>query len=65
MMLAVRMLLYFVFSNLAGRGFIIFDQAADSVTFQVTDLAVFIAGIVGFAATFLWSRIAKARGGKT
>jgi uncharacterized membrane protein len=65
MFLYVRMILYFVFSAFSGTGIAIYDSAAGTITFQIDDLARLITGIVGFVATFVASRIASARGGKT
>jgi hypothetical protein len=65
MMLAIRMGLYLIFGAMAGQGLVVYDQVAGTVTFEVEHLAIGLAGLAGYAATFITSRIAKARGGKT
>ena len=65
MALAVRMILYFAFSTLANQGFVLFDQAAGTVSFQIEDVIMLATGLAGFIATFAWSRWSKAHGGKT
>ena len=65
MSLYIRMALYLVFGVLAGQGLIVFDQSAGTVTFRVEDLALLASGGVGFVATFIASRVAAMRGGKT
>lgn len=65
MLLALRMVLYFVCGNLAGTGLILFDQTAGTVTFQIDNIANFLIGTVGFGGTFAWSRFIKRTGGQT
>lgn len=65
MALYVRMGLYLLFGVIAGNGLGVYDQAAGTITFNVNDLEPLITGIVGYGATFVWSRVAKAKGGKT
>lgn len=65
MMLFIRMVLYAVFAALAGQGVLLFDDAAGTVTFRVEDLALLIGGAAGYVLTFIGSRIAKAKGGRT
>jgi len=57
------MLLYFAFTTLANQGFVLFDQAAGVVSFKIEDVVMIATGLAGFVATFLWSRVAKAKGG--
>ncbi|WP_043827923.1 hypothetical protein [Cereibacter sphaeroides] len=63
--LSIRMALYFVFSFLAGQGLVVFDAPSGRVTFDLESVAVLLTGLAGFAVTFVASRVAKARGGKT
>ncbi len=65
MMLYIRMALYLVSGLLAGQGLAIFDADAGTVTLKIEDLAVALSGLLTFAGTFLASRVAKSRGGKT
>lgn len=65
MTLYIRMALYFLFGNLSGSAGFNFDSYSGHVTISVDDLAAAIAGIIGFVGTFLVSRLAKKRGGKT
>mgnify|MGYP001555892888 CR=1 FL=1 len=65
MIVVIRVALYFLFGALSGTGWLHFDQNAGTVTVYVDDLSIALVGIGGTAATFFWSRIAKARGGKT
>lgn len=65
MALFVRMALYFLFGSLAGQGWLHFDQVTGIVTIDVNHLGPLLVGLGGTVATFAWSRIAKARGGKT
>ena len=65
MALYIRMALYLVFGVLAGQGLVVFDQEAGTVTFRVEDLAVIVTSLVGYAATFWASRLAKRKGGAT
>lgn len=65
MMLYIRMALYLVSGLLAGQGLAIFDADAGTLTLKIEDLAVALSGLAAFAGTFLASRVAKVRGGKT
>ena len=65
MALAIRMILYFVFGSLAGQGWLEFDQVTGIVTIDVNHIGPLLVGAGGTVATFIWSRIAKAKGGKT
>ena len=65
MTLFIRMGLYFIFGNLAALGYLDFDQITGTVTIEVNNLAPTLIGVAGYAATFVWSRIAKKRGGAT
>ena len=65
MFLYVRMALYFVFAWLAGFGFGELDQAGSYFTVSLDQVAEIIVGVIGFIGTYLASRVAKARGGKT
>lgn len=65
MFLYIRMALYFAFSWMAGLGYGEMDQAGGTFTISLDQSAQVLAGIGGFVATFIASRIAAARGGKT
>lgn len=65
MALAIRMGLYWAFTMLSAQGLILFDEGAQTVTFKVDDVVLFLTGVVGYLGTFAWSRISKARGGAT
>ena len=65
MALAIRMILYAISAFLSGYGFASFDSSQGLLTINVDQLASILAGGVVFVGTFVGSRIAKARGGKT
>lgn len=65
MSLAIRMILYALSAFIAGMGWASFDEGAGTLTVNLDDLVTVIAGALTFAGTFIASRIAKARGGKT
>lgn len=65
MQLFVRMALYYAFGALSGVGWLHWDASAGTVTIYVDEAAPALIGMVGFGATFAWSRIAKRRGGAT
>ena len=65
MTLYIRMGLYFLFAALSSQGLVVFDQDAGSVTFSIEDVTLILSGALGFLVTYVTSRIAKARGGKT
>ena len=65
MLLFVRMGLYYMFAALSGAGFLQWDSLTGTATIYVDDLAPAVIGLLGFVGTFVWSRVAKARGGKT
>lgn len=65
MLLYVRMALYFLGGWLSGLGFASFDEGTNDLTVNLDDFAVFMSGVLINVGTFIWSRIVKARGGKT
>ncbi|UWR36134.1 hypothetical protein [Sulfitobacter sp. W074] len=65
MALAIRMILYAASAFIAGLGWASFDEAAGTITVNIDDIVTIIAGALTFAGTFIASRLAKARGGKT
>ena len=65
MALLIRMGLYLIFGALAGAGIGSFETDSGSYSVNADDLATVLLGLAGYAATFVWSRIAKARGGAT
>jgi hypothetical protein len=65
MFLFVRMALYFVFAGLAGFGFGELDTTGSYFTVSLDQAAEIIVGVIGFIGTYIASRVAKARGGKT
>jgi len=65
MSLYIRMGLYLVFGVLAGQELVIFDQETGIVSFKVDDLLIIGTALIGYFATFLSSRVSKAKGGAT
>ena len=65
MFLYLRMALYLIFGVLAGQGLVVFDAEVGTVTFRIEDALTAGTAIVGFVGTFITSRIAAAKGGKT
>ena len=65
MMLYIRMVLYLIFGVMAGQGLVVFDAVEGTVTFKVEDALIAGTAIVGFVGTFITSRVAAAKGGKT
>ena len=63
--LFVRMALYFVFAWLAGFGFGELDPDGSYFTVSLDQATEIIVGVIGFIGTYIASRVAKARGGKT
>ena len=63
--LALRMIAYLAFGALAGAGVGSFETDSGSYSVNVDDLVTVVIGLAGYAGTFIVSRIAKARGGKT
>ena len=63
--LALRMIAYLAFGALAGAGIGSFENATGDFTVNADDLVTVLVGLVGYAGTFIASRIAKARGGHT
>ncbi|WP_375264132.1 hypothetical protein [Palleronia sp.] len=63
--LVIRMLLYPIAGWIAGTGFATFDRATGLLTFDVSNIAQILAGLVIYAVAWIWSRIASARGGVT
>lgn len=65
MALATRMILYAVSAFLSGYSFAAFDSSAGTLIINVDQLAAIITGSLVFIGTFIGSRIAKRRGGRT
>lgn len=65
MTLYIRMFLYLIFGWLAGQGFILMDDINGTISVRVDDISLMLSGLLGFIGTYIGSRIAKARGGKT
>ena len=63
--LFIRMVLYLAFAGLAGAGIGSFENATGDYSVNADDLVTVIVGLAGYAGTFIASRFAKARGGKT
>ncbi|WOI54945.1 hypothetical protein [Palleronia sp. LCG004] len=61
----IRMAIYFACAWLSGQGVAVHDPVAGTITFQVESIAAALTGFVGYALTFIASRIFKARGGST
>ena len=65
MALALRMGLYALFAALGGYEFATFNEASGDLTIHAESVIELLIYAGGFVATFLGSRWAKARGGKT
>jgi hypothetical protein len=63
--LVIRMLLYPIAGWIAGTGIADFDRATGLLTFDMGNLAQLLAGLAIYALTWVWSRVASARGGIT
>lgn len=61
MSLAIRMVLYALFTTLSNQGVDIYNPETDEITFRVEDLALVLSGITGFVLTFVSSRFAKVK----
>ena len=62
--LAVRMIfLYPFFAWLASQGVGAHDAEAGTFVIQIDNVAQLIVGLLGYAATFVSSRLAKKKGG--
>lgn len=61
MMLAIRMVLYFLSALLAGQGLAVYDPEAGTITFEIESLALALGGVVTFAGTFVVSRFSRQR----
>lgn len=65
MALAFRMGLYALFAALAGAEIGSFNDATGDYTINVRDVLDLLLYALGFVGTFISSRWAKARGGRT
>lgn len=66
MMLYIRMVLYAIFAGIAGQELgLDFNQTTGMISFHVDDAAKIVTGVLGYVLTFVASRYASARGGKT
>lgn len=63
--LVFRLLLYPLAGAIAGWGFATFDRTEGLLVIDVNAAATVLAGLAIWAATVVWSRIVKARGGAT
>lgn len=61
MLLAVRMVLYFLFPLVASQGLAVWDEEAGTLTLHVENLTAAIVGLLGFIGTFIASRFAVKR----
>lgn len=61
MSLAIRMVLYALFSALATAGLVDFNAQTGDVAFNVYSLEAIVIGFVGYTVTFLTSRFAKVK----
>lgn len=59
MTLAIRMILYFCSSFLAGMGVAVFNEDAGTLTLNLEQVTSIISGALVFVATFVASRFAK------
>lgn len=65
MALFIRMGLYLIFGATTGIGIWEVDHVAGTLIVDIEALTSVLTGLGGFAATFVASRYAKSRGGKT
>lgn len=65
MTLAIRMALYAFFSSLGTISWLAWNPVTGVLTVQVDGLAQASIAYAAFLATFLWSRVAKRKGGVT
>lgn len=63
--LFIRLALYWLAGNISAVGWMTFDRAAGTLTVNLNSLSIVMAGVLVAAATWLWSRVAKSRGGMT
>ena len=63
--LFIRMILYAVSAFVGGYEFATFDEAAGTLTLDLEGVGLVIGAGLTFVGTFIASRWAKARGGKT
>lgn len=61
MSLAIRMVLYALFSALATAGLVDFNAETGDVAFNIYSIEAVAIGIVGYMTTFLASRFAKVK----
>jgi hypothetical protein len=61
MSLAIRMVLYALFSGLATVGLISFDSATGDVGFNIYSIEAIVVGVVGYIVTFAVSRFASVK----
>lgn len=65
MTLIIRMVLYFVLASVGTISWLDWDPVTGILSVHVEGAAQAIVAYAGFVATFVVSRIAKRRGGKT
>ena len=63
--LYIRLGLIALAGAFADQGLAIYDPVAETLTFRVSDLTALGTGVVLFAGTYVWSRVAKGKGGVT
>lgn len=63
--LGLRILMFNLAGGLAALGLVSWDAQAGVVAIDLQALSLTLAGLVTTAVTFMWSRIAKRKGGAT
>jgi hypothetical protein len=61
MSLAIRMVLYAMFSALATTGLVDFNADTGDVSFSLMSIELILTGAIGYVATFAASRFAKVK----
>lgn len=64
-MLYLRMLFYAIFAGLAGAAIGDFDSFSGVYSISIEQVVDVVGPMVGFVVTFIFSRVAKVRGGAT
>lgn len=63
--LYIRILLYWIAGQISAKGLAVWDETAGTLTFDMNSLALFLAGLIVAAVTFVWSRWVSRKGGAT
>ena len=63
--LAIRLFLVWVGGLISATGLGMFDEVGGTITLSIDSMTNFVIGILTVFASFVWSRMAKKRGGIT